>query len=196
MCHKYDYLLADEYPIIFRMLYCCGLRINEACSLKVADVDFEEGILTILDGKNNKDRLVYLPEDLCILIKKYFVHLQKSIDYEPLWLFPGKTQDKHISKNTVERRFKMLWYKTKAASQCDKDPTPHCLRHGFVVNRMNRWVLEGVDINYMRSYLSKYLGHKDPDESFYYYHLVSDAFRILKQKDTVSNDVIPEVRRI
>ena len=47
----------------------------------------------------------------------------------------------------------------------------------------------------MLSYLSKYLGHSDPGETFYYYHLVSDAFRILKAKDKASRDVIPEVRR-
>ena len=34
------------------------------------------------------------------------------------------------------------------------------------------------------------------NETFYYYHLVDDAFKIIKSKDTVSTDVIPEVRRI
>ena len=47
----------------------------------------------------------------------------------------------------------------------------------------------------MLPYLSKYLGHTDPQETFYFYHMVSDAFRILKAKDTESSDIIPEVRR-
>jgi integrase len=55
--------------------------------------------------------------------------------------------------------------------------------------------MDGVDINVMFIYLSKYLGHKDPDETFYYYHLVREAYDIVKQKDTVTDDVIPEVRR-
>ena len=63
------------------------------------------------------------------------------------------------------------------------------------MDRINSWILEGIDINVMFTYLSKYLGHKDPDESYYYYHLVSDAFRIIRQKDKTSDEVIPEVRR-
>ena len=53
----------------------------------------------------------------------------------------------------------------------------------------------GIDINVMFIYLSKYLGHKDPNESYYYYHLAKDAFRIIRQKDTISEEVLPEVRR-
>jgi len=52
-----------------------------------------------------------------------------------------------------------------------------------------------MDINVMSAYLSKFLGHQSWDESFYYYHLVDDAFRIVKSRDTMSQDVIPEVRR-
>ena len=191
-----DYRMADEFPIIFRLLYCCGMRNNEACSLRVEDVDFKEGIITILNGKNHKDRLVYLPEDLNILLKQYYFHLKDRLGHDPLWLFPGRKPNEHIHKGTVDRKFKIFWHMTKASRYCDKDPTPHSLRHGFVVDRLNKWILEGVDVNYMFVYLSKYLGHRDPDESFYYYHLASDAFRILHQKDTITDDIIPEVRRI
>ena len=45
-------------PLLFRLLYGCGLRISEALNIEVQDVDLETGVLTILDGKFNKDRLV------------------------------------------------------------------------------------------------------------------------------------------
>ena len=64
--------MADEYPIMFRFYYCCGMRNDEVCSLKTADIDLQKGIITIYDGKNNKDRLVYLPDDLRILADGYF----------------------------------------------------------------------------------------------------------------------------
>ena len=91
--------------------------------------------------------------------------------------------------------FKEFWRKTGASENCEKDPTPHSLRHTFVVDRLNSWILEGMDINVMSAYLSKFLGHQSWDESFYYYHLVDDAFRIVKSRDTMSQDIIPEVRR-
>lgn len=190
-----DHRMADEYPIIFRMYYCCGMRNNEVCSLRTTDVDLENGIITIIDGKNRKDRMVYMPEDLRILSRKYFESLKGRLGYVPYWFFPGRYPEKHIHKSTIDSVFSKFWDMTAASACCDKNPTPHSLRHGFVVDRINSWVLEGIDIEVMFVYLSKYLGHKNPDESFYYYHLAKDAFRIVRQKDTASNEVIPEVRR-
>lgn len=45
----------------------------------------------------------------------------------------------------------------------------------------------------MMPYLSKYLGHSSPDDMFYYYHQVEEAFSIIKQKDQSASFVIPEV---
>lgn len=45
-------------PLLFRLLYGCGLRLSEALKLRLNDVDLDEGVLTIIDGKFNKDRLV------------------------------------------------------------------------------------------------------------------------------------------
>ena len=103
--------------------------------------------------------------------------------------------ENHIPKTTIDKVFKEFWRKTGASENCEKDPTPHSLWHTFVVDRLNSWILEGMDINVMSAYLSKFLGHQSWDESFYYYHLVDDAFRIVKSRDTMSQDVIPEVRR-
>ncbi|WP_339062722.1 hypothetical protein [Tepidibacillus marianensis] len=38
-------------PVLFRMIYMCGLRVSEVRLLKVADVDLENGILTIHHSK-------------------------------------------------------------------------------------------------------------------------------------------------
>ena len=42
-------------------------------------------------------------------------------------------------------------------------------------------------------YLSSYLGHSSVNDTYYYYHQVSEAFRVIREKDTVSSVVIPEV---
>jgi site-specific recombinase XerD len=44
----------EVIPMILRLLYGCGLRISEACSLRKSNVNFQEGVLTILNAKNNK----------------------------------------------------------------------------------------------------------------------------------------------
>lgn len=64
-------LLADVqdsagYPLrlMVRLLYGCGLRLNEGCELRVKDVDLAAGILTIRQAKGFKDRPVTIPMSL------------------------------------------------------------------------------------------------------------------------------------
>ena len=51
--------LSTEYKVLFRLIYCCGLRISEARKLKWRDADLDTGTLTIMHSKGHKDRLVY-----------------------------------------------------------------------------------------------------------------------------------------
>lgn len=45
----------------------------------------------------------------------------------------------------------------------------------------------------MMSYLSKYLGHESVENTYYYYHQIENAFKIVRQKDQLSDCIIPEV---
>lgn len=58
-------------PLLFRILYGCGLRLSEALNLKVRDVDLHTGVLTVLNGKFNKDRLVPLSPGLLDRCRAY-----------------------------------------------------------------------------------------------------------------------------
>lgn len=187
--------MAHEYRILFRMYYCCGLRRTEACRLRTRDVDLKGGILTILRSKGDKDRNVYLPDDLCLLCARYLDYLRNVMGTEPYWFFPSKDPDKPLPGATVDRRFNKFWGCTAYAESCEKKPTVHCFRHTYVVKRMNLWMEQGLSLDVMMPYLSKYLGHKGADGTFYYYHSVKETYRVIREKDTIANAVIPEVRR-
>lgn len=51
---------------------------------------------------------------------------------------------------------------------------------------------EGIPLKEMLPFLSRYLGHPRPDETFYYYHQVTEAFRIIRDKDKIGKHVIRE----
>lgn len=182
-----------EYQVLFRLLYCCGLRNSEACSLKMSQVDTINGTLTILHSKGQKDRIVYLSEDMNQLCEQYknWINTQLSIPSE--WFFPGKNPNKYIPNTSVDRKFKEFWNATESSKQCDKQPTVHCLRHAFVIKRLNLWMEQGIPLSVMMPYLSNYLGHKSPIETYYYYHQIEEVFQTIRQKDKISNSVIPEV---
>jgi len=186
--------MAQEYKVLFRLIYCCGLRNNEACSLKTSDIDLSRGCLSIYQSKGSKDRIVYLSEDLCALCLDYLDWLHGQLGFMPKWFFPGRNPGVHIPKTSIDRKFNEFWKATTSSSSCDKKPTVHCLRHAYVIKRINLWMEEDAPLHVMMPYLSSYLGHKGPMETYYYYHQVEDAFRTIKRKDSVSSRVIPEVR--
>jgi integrase len=181
----------DECKIMFLLYYCCGMRLSEAQLLKKEYADLDNGVLTIFASKGHKDRLVYLPQDGIGVIAEYLRRIKEIVPDSP-WMFPGENPSHPISHVAVENHFKKCWLKLPFATNANKHPTPHCLRHAFVVERLNDWMLRGIETQQMLAYLSKYLGHKSPSETFYYYHMVQEAFSVIKEKDKVSKRVIPE----
>jgi integron integrase len=71
-----------EYPydLLAKLLYGCGLRLNEGITLRVNNFNFDEGILTVR-GKGEKTRTVPLPESIMSDLKVHLVrvkHLHES----------------------------------------------------------------------------------------------------------------------
>lgn len=189
---RYEMRLANEYSLLFRWYCCCGLRNNEAAGIAVENVDLADGVLTILNSKGDKDRLVYLPEDLKECSAKYFEYLTDELGFIPKWFFPGKDPMKALPNTTVDSVFSRFWSSTKYRG-CSNKPTVHDFRFTFVVMRLNLWTENDHDLHVMLPYLSRYLGHKSTSETMYYYYLVHDAYRTVKKKDTIADAVIPEV---
>ena len=155
-------------------------------------VDLKDGILKILQSKGNKDRLVFLADDVLVMCRKYDETMQDIIPNRE-WFFSGWQQDRPIQKTSVDKKFGEFWNKTSFAEKVDKKPTIHCLRHTFVVDKMNEWMLAGLDTNTMMPYLSRYLGHSSIKETQYYFHTIEQAFPIIRQHDALVKSVIPEV---
>lgn len=194
-CHSFN-RLALEYRVLFRLLLCCGMRVSEARKLKKENVDLVAGTVIIKNGKNNKDRMVYLPDDLRQLMISYSDRMRKEYNDWSLWFFPAREMGNLLSVGTIDKQFNAAWNATAFAGKCPDKPTVHSLRHTFVVKRMNLWMEEGVPLRSMLPYLSKYLGHKSVEDTFYYYHQVDTAFRIVRDKDKKSGVIIPEVAAI
>lgn len=174
-------------PVFYRLLYTCGLRNNEACCLKVGDINFKNSTIRILDSKNNKDRLVYISNDMCDLLQSYLNKIKNFINSE--WLFPSRDEKMHIVKTSIDMYFK---YFVEIANIGNKQfhPVPHSLRHTYVVHRVDFWIKEGKDANKLMIYLSKQLGHSSLSETYYYYHMLESSFEPIKEK---TRKLYPEV---
>ena len=191
-CQSIFHRFSLSYSVLFRLFYCCGLRLSEGCYLKRSAVNLKNGSLSIFQSKGNKDRIVFISGDMLQMCKNYDNLMQRLLpDRE--WFFPGRDGSKPFSKTSIDKKFTDFWNITPYAGKVDKKPTIHSLRHTYVVTKMNEWMNEGRNFEVMMPYLSRYLGHTSIDETQYYYHQVVSAFDIVRKRDRMTEKIIPEV---
>ena len=93
--------LSPPYDLVVKLLYGCGLRLFECLNLRVHCFNFDAGVLTVHDGKGQKDRTVPLPEIIIPELRKHleFVedihHRDLARDYDGVFLM-----------NALERKYK------------------------------------------------------------------------------------------
>ncbi len=178
-------------PVIFRFYYCMGLRLNEAATLSREDIDLETGKVLILGPKLMKDRLVYMPEDLLSLARKYDQEIQKSIP-DRQYFFVGDLLGNHIIDTSLCLYFTNIWNMTAFAGTVDKKPTIHCFRHTLVVRKLEEWYRDKVDYTYWLPYLSTYLGHTSLKNTYHYIHLVDSSFPIIRDNMKMFEHMYPQ----
>lgn len=182
--------LCAEYSVMIRLYYFCGLRLNEVVMLKREDVSLTSGRLYIKKSKGDKDRYVYVAEDLRKLLVRYDNYIEKQFRSRE-WFFPGFSKDDHFCKTTIDNRFHD-WWAACFPSWSGKWPTVHSLRHAFVIKRINEWAKEGLDFKVMVPVLSKYLGHSSIEETYYYYSMRNpreESVRTMMEMGSIGREV-------
>ena len=182
---KYRHILL---PTIFRMIYCCGLRNSEACNLKRVDVNLKTGALKIIASKGHKDRIAYLTDDLLQLCVNYDSAIEMMLPKRE-YFFPSQ-HNKHFANTTICRLFNELLAMTSFYGKTSKKPTCHGLRHTFAVNSMRQCIAANGNFDSYIQYLSKYMGHKNPQETMYYLHMAVNIIPELRAKAEGFEDVI------
>jgi len=191
--NRHRHIFATEYQVLFRLYYCCGLRLSEGCNLMTEDIDLEKGILLVRQSKGRKDRLVFMADDVTALCKKYDGFISKRFPGRT-WFFPGAREGKPFRNTSIDKVFSFFWNLTESSKICEKAPTIHSLRYAFICDRMNSWMEQGISLDAMMPYLSRYTGHTGVEETMYYYYMVQRAFKIVREKDKTLLGMIPEVK--
>lgn len=155
----------DPYMMqtLLMLLYGAGLRISEALSLRLADVNLEEAVLTIRDSKFFTSRMVPIGSLLNKKLQQYAaLRHQGGAAQTTDAPFFVKYNGQGVSKHNVEYAFPLIRRKA-GISRTDGgrfQPRMHDLRHTFAVHRLTSWYREGKDVQKLLPQLSVYLGHR------------------------------------
>jgi site-specific recombinase XerD len=133
----------------FYLLWHCGLRISEVCSLRVDELDLEGRKLFVRNSKEGKDRVVYLSDTAAMSLRG---QLESRSDQSSPHLFP--TQHGVLSPRGLQRRL------VKRGRACSVSVTAQRLRHTFA----SQMLATGMPV----TSLQRYLGHEDLDTTMLY----------------------------
>jgi integrase/recombinase XerD len=182
-----------SYPLLFRLLYCCGLRISEALKLKISDVDFDRGVLFIRESKFGKDRLIPTAAPLTDMFIRYHALFNRNTAPEDHY-FRNKDGTPLTHDRVYDVYRELLWKAGISHGGKGKGPRLHDLRHSFCVHSLARQVRDGIDLYVALPILSTYVGHKSVTATQRYVRLTAEAYPELIEKiSKTCAYVLPEV---
>ena len=151
---------------IMELLYACGLRVSEACELKVSLLRNTEGYI-IVTGKGNKQRLVPIHKEAIKSIELY-------LNYERPNTKPNsKSSDTLFLSNrggSLSRQSIFIKLKRFAAmAGIKKNISPHTMRHSFATHLIER----GADLRVVQ----QLLGHESITTTEIYTHISAKHLR-------------------
>ena len=177
-------------PVLFRTIYACGLRVSEARLLHFGDVDVENGVLTIREGKGGKDRQVPVSAPLRQRLAGY--HAQVAGRTGGDWFFPGR-KGLPLTLMNVNRNFRrFLWQARIPHGGRGHGPRVHDLRHTMAVNNLRSWFARGEDAGALLPVLQAYMGHASIADTDYYLRLTAESYpHIIARVQRAFGDVVP-----
>jgi integrase/recombinase XerD len=151
----------DVLRTLLLLLYGAALRISEALSLTMADVDLEQAVLRIRESKFYKTRLVPLGANLAEALRQFNAKRSRAYSCRlDAPLFPFR-DGRPLTRKAAEDAFRRVRDRAGVLRHdgARYQPRLHDLRHSAAVHRLIAWYRGGADVQRLLPRLATYLGH-------------------------------------
>lgn len=134
-----------------------------------ADVDLQEGLLTIRGTKFGKSRLVPIHSSTLEVLQQYRAHREPFLAGHAASAFFITGRGHHLDIGDVHRTFYRLSRQVGLrGATASHGPRLHDFRHRFAVQTLLRWYRSGEDVERRLPVLSTYLGHAHVADTYWY----------------------------
>lgn len=167
----------DDSPAALRdramleTLYATGLRVSELVGLKLTTLNLNDGVLRVVAGKGNKDRLVPLGEEAVAWLRRYLGEAR------PAWMEKKQCDAVFVTARGAGMTRQAFWHLIKRRARqagIDKPISPHTLRHAFATHLLNH----GADLRVVQMLL----GHSDISTTQIYTHVARERLKALHKE--------------
>jgi integrase len=153
--------LAPPYKLFSQLLYGCGLRLNEALTLRVQDLDLKSGSLVVFNGKGNKSRSLPLPKKLIPTLQAHLDSIALIFEEDKRRGFAGVLISASLGRKYPNAAREWPWQWVFPA-KLSKRVSAHTFRHSFAT----RLLQMGYDIRTVQ----ELMGHADVTTTMIYTH--------------------------
>jgi integrase/recombinase XerD len=147
-----------QLQLIFALCYGCALRRMEAYNLTVKDIDFDRKTIFVRQGKNYKDRIVPMNENVCNTLKDYIYNFRHLLKLPHNRLFVHSLSELHKSLKEVQKA-------SNNEQVQEKRLYFHILRHSMATHLLQN----GMDIES----IARFLGHSSLVSTQVYTHIIN-----------------------
>jgi len=171
---------------LFGLIAATGLRISEAIGIDDRDVDLDKAVLTIQRGKNGKSRMIPISGSAVERLNAYQCERNRlnSHSLEPFFQSEKgiRPTDCGIRYNFAQVCQRIGLREPERFKKHGRGPRIHDLRHTFAVRTIINWYRRGLDPDREMIKLSTYLGHSNPEHTYWYIEAVPELLQLASER--------------
>ncbi len=174
--------------LILRIIYASGLRLNEALSLRVQDLDLENESLMVRGGKGDKDRVTLLSRQLVPELKEHLAALKSAFVKADVPVSLPSALERKYPNAGLEWKWQYIFPSRGPSIDPESGEVRRHHLHSSIIQRAMRKAVQlaGVDL----CEIQELLGHKSLETTRIYLHVMKGM------KNSVESPLAQLVRKI
>ena len=144
---------------MIEMLYSCGIRVSELCSLEISDLFLDDELIRVI-GKGSKERLLPIGGKAKTFLNEYLIHSRNRLNRKTESSFVFLSRNGKVLTRAMVNKILNKWTKSSGIT---RSISPHMLRHSFATHLLEG----GADLRFVQALL----GHSDIATTQIYTHL-------------------------
>jgi integrase len=171
---------------LFGLIAVTGLRVSEALSLDVSDIDLESGVITVRTGKFGKSRLLPVSECTKARLTDYAKERDRLLG-APSQAFFVADRGERLTDCGARYNFAAVCQiiglrPPQKFKRHGRGPRIHDLRHTFAVRTLLNWYRHCADPAREMLKLSTYLGHATAAHTYWYIEAVPELLELASKR--------------
>jgi integrase/recombinase XerD len=169
---------ASCHATLIGLLCVTGLRIGEALSLNLNDIDLAQSRLTVRRGKLGKARNIVLSSSTTAALGRYLhsrLTFPPNRGNAPVFI---NTRGGRLRYSVASQKFRELLRLCGIGAGASQAPRLHDLRHTFACNCLRKWYEDSADVNAKLPILATAMGHTNINNTQIYLHVTAQLLHL------------------